>query len=410
MAIDIHRVRSQFPSLERHVHGRPAVYLDGPAGTQVPQSVVDAISIYLLRHNANHGGCFVTSQESDRILEDARLAMADLLGAEDADEIAFGPNMTSITFALSRSLARTWREGDEILVTDSEHDANFTPWILAARDGGAVVQSVRIHPENGSLNLSDLEAKLSARTRLVAVGAASNASGTIHPVSEIVELAHRVGAIVFVDAVHLAPHVGIDIERWNADFVVCSAYKFFGPHIGVLWGRRELLERLPAYKVRPASDAIPDRWMTGTQNHECIAGVLAAVEYLSHVAAPTPSYSKEATRRQRIIRSMKEIEEYERSLGAQLLAGLCERRDYRVWGVTDLGCKGRVPTFSITSKRERPLELARRLAEQGIFVWSGNFYAQPFTEALGLEPDGLVRIGLVHYNTAEEVDRLLDLL
>lgn len=411
MAIDIRRVRTQFPSLARQVRGRPAVYFDGPGGTQVPQSVVDAISIYLLRHNANHGGCFVTSQESDRILDEARLAMADLFGAPDPECIVFGSNMTSLTFQMSRSFARTWSAGDEIVVTDSEHDANFTPWLLAACEAGAQVRRVRVRPEDGTLDLSDVEAKLSPQTRFVAVGAASNATGTVHPVSEIARMAHSFGAAVFVDAVHYAPHELIDVALWDADLVVCSAYKFFGPHVGILWGRREWLESLPAYKVRPAPDGVPYRWMTGTQNHEGIAGVLAAVEYLSHVDSPSLAAAAPSTRRERLVRSMNEIAKYERGLCERLLSGLRDRPDYKVWGIVDPSrMHERVPTVSVTSARERPLELATRLAEQGIFVWSGNVYAQPLTEAFGLEPDGLLRIGLVHYNTPEEIDRLLDLL
>lgn len=405
-AFDVAWCREQFPALSRSLDGRLVVYFDGPAGSQVPRRVVDAVSDYLLRTNANHGGVFPTSRESDAILQAAHQALADLLGSDDPDTVVFGPNMTGLTFALSRALGRTWRPGDEIVVTRQDHDANVSPWVLAARDAGAIVHHVGIQAEDCSLDMDDLAQKLSPQTRLVAVSGASNAAGNINPVAEIVRLAHQVGGLVFLDAVHLAPHGLLDVRAWDCDFLACSAYKFFGPHVGVLWGRRELLTSLSAYKVRPAPDELPGRWMTGTQNHEGIAGTLAAVEYLADLGRHLVPDA--ASCRAAIEAAFAGITAYERGLVGQLLAGLAELPGVKVWGITDPNrLAERVPTVAITHRRLRPRELALRLAERGIFVWHGNFYALPLTETLGLEPDGVVRIGLLHYNTQEEVERLL---
>lgn len=367
---------------------------------------IDAVADYLVRMNANHGGVFETSRESDALLAEAHEGLADFLGADDPETVVFGANMTSLTFALSRSLAKTWQPGDEILVTRLEHDANVTPWVLAARDAGATVRHVEFHAEDCTLDMDDLADKLSSRTRLVAVGCASNAAGTITPLEEIVRMAHEAGALVFFDAVHYAPHRLLEVNRWGCDFLVASAYKFFGPHVGVMWGRRQLLSELPAYKVRPAPEAVPGRWMTGTQNHEGIAGTLAAVEYLADLGRRLAPDA--LNRREALDAAYGGIMAYERGLVAELLAGLAEMPDVGVWGITDPGrFDRRVPTVAITHRRLKPRELAEHLAARGIFVWHGNFYALPVTEALGLEPDGVLRIGLLHYNTAEEVERLL---
>jgi len=406
---DVAWCRDQFPALKRTVGGRPAVFFDGPAGSQVPQRVIDAIGDYLVRTNANHEGLFATSRESDAMLRAAHQGLADFVGTDDPDTIIFGPNMTSLTFALSRSLARTWRGGDEVLVSRLDHDANVSPWVFAARDAGATVRHVEVRPDDCTLDMDDLAGKLSPRTRLVAVACASNAAGTINPVAEIARLAHEVGALVFLDAVHHAPHGLLDVRGWDCDFLACSAYKFFGPHEGVLWGRRELLEGLPAYKVRPAPDDLPGRWMTGTQNHEAIAGTLAAVEYLADLGRRLRGGA--ADRREALRAAFTGIVAYERQLVARLLAGFAELPDVKVWGITDEDrLAQRVPTVAITHRRLSPSQLALRLGEQGIFVWHGNFYALPLTEALGLEPQGLLRIGLLHYNTEEEVQRLLEIL
>jgi len=393
------------------VNGQPAIFFDGPAGSQVPERVIDAIAGYLRTNNANHGGVFATSRESDALLDYAHQALADFFGAADPTSIIFGTNMTMLTFSLSRALARTWRAGDEIIVTRLDHDANVTPWVLAARDAGATIHHLAIHPEDCTLDLDDLRRKLSPRTRLVAVGAASNAVGTINPVTEICRLAHAVGAEVYVDAVHAAPHLLPDVAAWDCDWLVASAYKFFGPHIGVLWGRTSRLTQLEAYKLRPAPDSLPGKWMTGTQNHECIAGALAAVEYLAELGRGVdgpPGDNGNTERRQALSAAYAAIGEYERQLAERLLAGFAELKKVQVFGIRDCArLAERVPTFGIRHARLQPAALAEWLAARGIFVWHGNFYALPLTEALGLEPEGLVRIGLLHYNTAAEVDRLL---
>ena len=402
---DAHACREQFPALRRTVHNHPAVYFDGPAGSQVPARVIEAVSRYLAETNANHDAPFATSRESDAILNEAHRAVADFLGTAHADCVVFGPNMTTLTFALSRSLARTWNAGDEVIVTQLEHDANYTPWVLAARDAGATVQRVAIDPDDCTLDLDDFKRKLSRRTKLVAVCCASNAVGTIPPFQDVIRMAHDAGALVFLDAVHYAPHLRMNVGAWGCDFIACSAYKFFGPHVGVLWGRREHLESLPAYKVRPAPDDIPGRWMTGTQCHEGIAGTLAAVEYLAdHGRSATTNAT---TRRGALDAAYTAIETYERALAAELIGALRKVSHVRIWGITDPNrLPERVPTVSFTHERLSPREIAVALGQRGIFVWHGNYYALPLTEALGLEPEGMVRVGLLHYNTPEEIKRL----
>jgi cysteine desulfurase family protein (TIGR01976 family) len=398
--------RPQFPALQGSIAGQQAVFFDGPAGSQVPQRVLDAISDYLVRMNANHDGLFATSRASDELLHEAHCALADFVGADDPDCIVFGANMTSLNFAVSRALAKTWKPGDEILLSRLDHDANVSPWVLAAQDAGATVRHIDIRREECTLDMDDFRSKLSSRTRLVAVGAASNAVGTINPIAEICRAAHEVGALVFCDAVHYAPHGRIDVRALDCDLLVCSAYKFFGPHVGVLWARRELLEDLPAYKVRPAPNAIPGRWMTGTQNHEGIAGTLAAVEYLAELGRTFGP--ADANRPAALDAAFATITTYEQRLADRLIAGLVQRPEITVWGLPDASRREeRVPTLGITHTRYTPTGLAQSLAERNIFVWHGNFYALPVTEALGLEPEGMVRIGLLHYNTGEEVDRLL---
>ncbi len=400
------QVRAQFPALHQSVRGRPAVFLDGPAGSQVPQSVIDAVAGYLRDCNANHGGAFDTSRRSDALLARAHEAVADFLGADDPAGVVFGANMTSLTLAFSRALSRTWRPGDEVVISQLEHDGNVTPWQLAAREAGAVVRIVRLQPDDCTMDLDDLAAKLGPRTKLVAVGAASNFSGTVNPVAQIVRMAHDVGAQVFVDAVHFAPHRLMEVSAWGCDYLVCSAYKFFGPHVGVLWGRPERLAALSPHKLRVVPDTLPGRWMTGTQNHEGIAGVLAAVDYL---AALSPQAG--ATRRQSLIGAMAAIGAHEAALTRQCLKGLGQIPGLRVFGITDESrMEERVATFSFRSSRLSPADLAQSLAAEGIHVWHGNFYALPVSEALGLEPEGAVRAGFLHYNTAAEVDRLLDAL
>jgi len=402
-------VRAQFPGLQREVAGRPAVFFDGPAGSQVPQRVVDAVSDYLLHRNANGDGPFATSQESDALLAEAHRAVADFLGAERPEEVSFGANMTTLTLALSRALATTWRAGDEIIVSRLDHDANVSPWVLAARDAGAVVRHVGIRADDCTLDLDELRSLLTDRTRLVAVGAASNLVGTINPIREIAALAHGVGAQIFVDAVHYAPHSPIDVVDWNCDYLACSTYKFFGPHLGVLWGRSELMSELPAYKLRVASDELPDRWMTGTQCHEGIVGALEAVAYLADLGRATAARSLD--RRAAIRAAFAAIETHERSLCKLLLEGVAALPGARVVGIRDVDrLAERTPTIAILVEGCSPIALSEQLGKRGVFTWGGNSYALPLTEALGLEPDGVLRVGILHYTTADEVARLLELL
>ncbi|MEY4179103.1 MAG: putative cysteine desulfurase [Planctomycetota bacterium] len=406
----VNHLRHLFPALAKLVNGQPAVYLDGPAGTQVPRAVIDAITHCLSTCNANHGGLFATSREGDALLDQAHQALADFVGAEDPGEIAFGANMTSLTFALSRALARTWSPGDEVLVTRLDHDANFTPWALAARDAGATLRVVDIRREDGTLDLDDLKAKLSHRTKLVAVGVASNSLGTVNPVAQIARWAHDVNALVFLDDVHAAPHRLTDVQAWDCDFLACSAYKFFGPHVGVLWGRRRLLESLEAYKVRPAPNDLPGKWMTGTQNHACVIGTLAAVDYLADIGRIVGNQPG-ATRRTALESAFAAISAHERTLAERLLSGLANLSKITVYGITDpRRLDERVATFSFTHAEQSAADVARTLGEHGVFAWHGNYYALNLSESLQREPQGMVRVGMVHYNTASEVDRLLETL
>lgn len=402
---NIHQVRGRFPALQRRVGDRPAVFFDGPAGSQVPRCVIDAVADYLQNTNANHGGLFAAGRESDELLDQARHKIAAFLGAENPQSVVFGANMTTLTFALSRSLATTWKPGDEVLVTRLDHDANVTPWVLAARDAGATVRHVEIRRDDCTLDLEDFRQKLSERTKLVAVGYASNGVGTINPVEEITQAAHDVGAVVFIDAVHYAPHGPLDVQSLDCDFLACSAYKFFGPHVGILWGKPALLEDLPAYKVRPAPDAIPEKWMTGTQNHEGIAGAAAAVDYLASLAGID---AEGENLRPALLEAFAGIKRAEDTLCRELIDGLTARPEIKIYGIVETAqLESRVPTVSFVHAKQSPQDVARYLGDRGIFVWAGNHYAQPLTEALGLEPDGTVRIGLLHYNTSEEITRLL---
>jgi cysteine desulfurase family protein (TIGR01976 family) len=404
--IDAASIRSHFPSLSQTLDGRPVVFFDNPGGTQCPQVVIDAVANYLAHDNANHGGAFATSRRSDAMLADAHQAMADMLGAASPAEIVFGANMTTLTFGLSRALGRWLSAGDEIVVTHLDHDANVGPWLHVAADKGAIVRWVEINTADCTLDLDSLRRQLSPRTKIVAVGYASNAVGTINDVAAVTAMAHAAGALVFVDAVQYAPHGPIDVQALGCDFLACSPYKFFGPHVGVLYGRRDLLDRLDAYKVRPALNLPPDKFETGTLNHEGIAGTRAAVEYLASLAGNAGG----ASRRDRVHAALTEIAAYEQGLCVRLLQGLNGIAGLTVRGIAD-PCRAheRVPTVSFTMDSWSPRAIAEHLAQQGIFVWDGNFYALALTERLGLEPSGgLLRIGLAHYNTPAEVERLVD--
>jgi len=403
--LDLAWVRSQFPALSQTVNGQPAVFLDGPGGTQVPQRVIDAISRYLRHDNANSGGAYPTSRNTDAMIAAARAAMADFLGC-DADEIVFGPNMTTLTYAMSRSIGRELKAGDEIVLTHLDHDANVSPW-RALEERGVTVRMADIHEEDCTLNLHDLSHKITNRTKLVAVGYASNAVGTINDVHTIVQLAHESGALAYIDAVHYAPHGPIDVRALDCDFLVCSTYKFFGPHMGVLYGKREHLQRLHPYKIRANTNAIPNRWEWGTLNHECIAGIAACVDYLADLGRHVnPSVSP---RRAAVLAAYAAIRRHEHELMTSLIRGLLQIPGLKLYGIQDPSrFDQRCPTVAVRINGFTPLQLATRLGERGIFTWDGNYYALNLTERLDVEKDGgFLRIGLAHYNTGEEVERLL---
>ena len=403
--LDVVAARRHFPGLLRRAGDLPTVFCDGPAGSQVPLGVVEAMRRYLLFDNANHGGDFATSRATDAMVAAARATVATFVGGEDAEEIVFGANMTTLTGHFARALARTWRRGDAVVVTDSDHDANVTPWTIVARDAGCEVRRIPVRPD-ASLDLAAAERLIDARTRLVAVGAASNLSGTIHPVAEVCALARRHGAVSFVDAVHLAPHLRLAVRRSGCDALVCSAYKFFGPHAGILWARRALLESLTADKVRPAADHGAEKWQTGTANFEAIAGTQAAIAYLA--ALGRTHGAADADLATALDDAFAVIARHERDLCARLLAGLAELPGVRIVGIAEPArVAERCPTVSFTHERWRPQPLARALAERHINCWAGNSYALALTTALGLEPDGVLRLGLLHYNTAEEIDLVL---
>jgi len=413
MQTDIKLIRAQFPALNR-----PEIFFDNPGGTQIARPSLDRINDYYLLCNANHGGAFATSRESDAVLDAAHAAVADLLNAARPEEIIFGNNMTTLTLHISRSISRSWQPGDEIVLTRLDHDANYTPWVLAARDRGVTVREVRFHPEDGTLDLDDLRAKLQGRPKLLAVGYASNALGTINPLEQIIPLAHAAGALVYVDAVQYVPHGPVDVQALDCDFLVTSSYKWFGPHAGMLYGKYDLLNELFAYKVRPAGDDLPHKFETGTQNHEAIAGVLGAVEYLEWfgknfgadlVATFGTRY---ADRRLVLKQAMKALHRGETEISRTLLEVLQETPGVRLYGITDASrLEERVPTYSFTLQGRHSHQVAEALGKRGIFVWDGNYYALNVTTDLGLEGSGgMVRVGPVHYNTVKEVMRFAEAL
>jgi cysteine desulfurase family protein (TIGR01976 family) len=398
-------VADRFPGLRRDVEGRPVVFADAPGGSQVPDVVVEAMAEYLRRSNANAHGAFATSQETDHVVEEAHRAAADLLNA-DADEVVFGPNATTLLFAISRSIARTLEAGDEVVVTRLDHDANVRPWVLAAEDAGATIRWVDVREQDVTLDPDSLAATLSERTKVVAFTLASNAIGTVTPAAELVRIVRdrTSGAIVACDGVHVAQHRSIDVREIGADLVVCSPYKIFGPHLGILFGRRELLSSLRPYKVRPADDALPYAFETGTQNHEGFSGWIAAVGYLAELG--------EGGARRAAVRAAfdRAIVPWEAELSRRFLEGIREIHSVRLYGIGEPARVGeRTPTFAIRVADQHPADTAKRLAERGIYVWDGNYYALEIMERLGLEDSGgAVRVGFCHYNTREEVDRVLD--
>jgi cysteine desulfurase family protein (TIGR01976 family) len=446
-ALDLKWIRAQFPALTQKINGQPAIFFDGPGGTQVPGAVLDAISDYLVRSNANAHGHFATSARTDALIIAARAAIADFLGC-DSDEVVFGANMTTLTLTLSRAIGRTLQPGDEIIVTRLDHSANVSSWDALAEQG-ATIRVVDIKVDDCTLDMSDLEQQINSRTKLVAVTYASNAVGTINDIATIVKLAHAVGALVFVDAVHYAPHGPINVHGLGCDFLACSAYKFFGPHVGVLYGKREHLANLQPYKVKPAPDEVPSRWENGTLNFEGLAGVVAAVNYLAKLGCHvSPTIDQELvsalieadkaglehfhcprfltspeqpaheiasayhSRRAAIVAAMSAIQQYERELSRKLISGLLEIPGLTIYGITNPErFAWRTPTVAIRLQGKSPVTVAKELGDRGIFAWHGNFYALNLTEKLGVEADGgLLRLGLVHYNSADEILQLLSAL
>ena len=414
MSLDISAIRSQFPSLNR-----PAIFFDNPGGTQIAKQSLDRINKYLLETNANHEGVFPTSVASDAVLDEAHRAMADFYNASSPDEIIFGANMTTLTLHISRSISRTWNAGDEIVVTRLDHDANVTPWILAAEDRGCKVNWVDFDVEDGTLKLDDFQRALEHKPRFVAVGYASNSLGTINPVGKIIKMAHDAGAMVYVDAVQYAAHGPIDVQKLDCDFLVSSAYKFYGTHSGILYGKKNILENLFAYKVRPATDKLPGKFETGTQNHEGIAGVLGAIEYFEWVGQQYTGTQTDALkedgfsgRRLLLKQAMNLIRSYEFELSRALLDVLQSIPNLTLYGLTDIRrLDERVATFSFTLKDQSSRSVAEKLAQEGIYVWDGNYYAINVTERFGLEESGgMVRVGAAHYNTLDEVAKLKNAL
>ena len=409
--LDTTAVRSHFPALDPASHGGSApVYFDNPAH-QIASESLAGITSYLVQRNANHDGAYRASRESDAMVADTRASLADFLGARRPEEICFGQNMTSLTLHISRSIARELSPGDEVVVTRLDHDANISPWLLAARDRDGVVRWVDFDPADCTWSVEALARQVSSRTKLVAIGYASNSTGTVNPVAEAARIAHDAGALCFVDAVHYAPHGSIDVSALGCDFLACSAYKFFGPHIGILWGRYELLDRMAAYKVRPASDAPPHKWETGTQSFEGIAGVRGALSYLEWVGR-TFGAGARATRRETLRAALSAIREYEAGLGAAMRDGLSSVPGLCIRGITDASRMGdRVPTFSFTLQGHHPRAICQALDATGISTWDGNYYAPEVTRRLGLdESGGMVRVGAVHYTTRDEVQRLVEAL
>jgi cysteine desulfurase family protein (TIGR01976 family) len=391
-------IRSHFPALERRRAGCEVAYFDGPGGTQVPRAVAEAMVDYLYHHNANTHWAYPTSEETDTIINDARQTCAEFLNAR-ASEIAFGANMTTLTFHLSRTLAPQFNRGDEIIITELDHHANVAPWRTLERERGVTVRAVRLIPDSGELDWEDFNRYLSAKTKLVALGAASNALGTINDVRRAVQMAHAIGALAFVDAVHYVPHVLADVRALDCDFLACSAYKFYGPHIGIMFGKQELLESLAFPKLLPAPDTAPERVETGTQNHEGIAGAAAAVDFLA-------SLSDGASRRERLRVTFTALHERGKLLTRQLWEGLSE-----IEGVTLYGPppdSARTPTVSFTVRDVASTTVARELAARGTFASHGDFYAATVVERLGLSEEGLIRAGCACYTTAEEVARLVE--
>ncbi len=411
MSFDVDLVRSQFPALSLTDEGRRRVYLDNPAGTQVPKQVIDRTVSCMTRSNSNLGGFFPTTIEAGEIVEQAHVAMADFMNAPSPDEIVYGQNMTTLTFHISRSIGKMMKPGDEIVVTRMDHDGNIGPWLALADDLDLVIRWFDFDPETFEFDVDTFDAVLSDRTRLVALNYASNLTGTLNDVKTLIAKAKAAGALTYVDAVQFAPHGLIDVQDLDCDFLVCSPYKFYGPHQGVLWGRLDLMEELVPYKVRPASAQSPGKFETGTLSHEGMAGTLGAVEYIAWLGTAAGSSNVNlndgaSDRRKAIATGMAAMIQHENGLTAQLIEGLHEIPGLKIQGITNLNrLEHRVPTVSVTVEGHRPVNIAKSLAAENIFVWNGHNYALEVVRTLGLESSGgVVRIGLAHYNTENEVD------
>ncbi len=405
--MNLTKLRRHFPALMQQVAGKSPIFLDGPGGSQVPQSVLSAMSAYLGYYNSNLGGAFFSSDKTVELMTNARQAAADLLNAPSSDQIVFGANMTSLTFSFSRAISRDWQAGDEIIVTNADHFSNVSSWQQAAQDKGVKVNTARINEADCSLDLAHFASLLNANTKLVAVTYASNTTGSINDIQRIVAMAHEVGALVYVDAVHYAPHELVDVQALDCDFLACSAYKFFGPHLGMVYGKREHLEGFTPYKVEPAKDVIPGRWETGTQSFEALAGLIAAVDYIADISELDGSYS----RRDKLASAFAKTKQHEMALSEHFLTRLVNYPKIKLFGIDDLErLSERTPTFALTFEGLEPRQVSAFLGKQHICVWDGNFYAQGLCKQLGvLNTGGVVRIGCMHYNTTEELDKLFDL-
>ncbi len=414
---NITTIRARFPSLAIKDDNINRIYLDNPGGTQICKASLDKIQDYLINNNANRGGSFRTSIDTESVLLDTRRAMSEFLNADSDREIVFGQNMTSLTFAIARSLAKWIKPEHEIIVTRLDHDGNISPWLQLSNETGAKIRWIDFNPRDCTLNLEDFKKTITNKTKLVAVGYASNSVGTINPIKKITSLAHSVGALVFVDAVQYAPHAPIDVKDLGADFLVCSPYKFFGPHQGVLWGKYELLDKLPPYKVRPAENNPPHKFESGTQSHEGQAGTLGALEHIEWIgkqfgrkyASKFPNISNRSLH---MHCGMAAIQEYEQKLSVHLIEGLQKISGVSIHGITDIQrIDERVPTVSFTVQGHHPKQIAQIMGENNIFVWDGHYYAIEIINQLGLEKTGgMIRVGAAHYNTIDELDQLLAVL
>ena len=405
MSFDVSAARAQFPALRQQDNGKTPIFLDNPGGTQVPQTVIDAVSDYYRYSNGNSGGRFATSRRTDAMKQAAREAVAAFLNAATAQEIIFGPNMTSLTLNFSRAWGREVQPGDEIIVTQMDHDANIAPWLLLAEDRGLTVRWVRLDVEDGTLDMASYRAALNERTRMVCVGYAANALGTINPVKDMAKMAHEVGAQIYVDAVQAAPHVLIDVQELDVDFLTCSAYKFYGPHLGILYGKAHLLDVLRPYKIRPASEQNPGKWETGTLSFEAIAGTKAAIDYMA-------SFGEGKNLRARLCSSFEGVREHENALAWTLIDGLKQLPNVEIRGIIDQKrAQERVPTVVFRLAEENPGDIEQQLADKAIYIWSGDYYAVETMRALNHQDDGgMVRIGIAHYNNGQEIQRVLEVL